>query len=191
MAFIDNLFYMRAIEMAIDPNKQKVIDALNKARAMELQAIHQYMIQHYLLAEWDFGQLCAYIKLIAIDEMRHAEDFAEHIDKLGGEPVCDNAGPIVQNQPVDKIFAYNTTLETDTIATYNKLAEICHEAGDLGAVGLFGDIIKQESVHLEYYESTQKHIKELGDAFLAKYAATSKHTGPIKSFVKLMEKEKF
>ena len=28
-------------------SKQKVIEVLNKARAMELQAIHQYMNQHY------------------------------------------------------------------------------------------------------------------------------------------------
>ena len=51
---------------------QKVIDALNKARSMELQAIHQYMMQHYTLSDLDYGKLAANVKLISIDEMEHA-----------------------------------------------------------------------------------------------------------------------
>ncbi len=49
--------------------KQNVIEALNKARAMELQAIHQYMNQHYNLDDKDYGELAANMKLIAIDEI--------------------------------------------------------------------------------------------------------------------------
>jgi len=64
--------------------KKKVIDVLNKARAMELYAIHQYMNQHYNLDDMDYGDLAAKVKLIAIDEMRHAEMFAERIKELGG-----------------------------------------------------------------------------------------------------------
>ena len=57
--------------------RQKIIEVLNKARSMELQAIHQYMNQHYNLDDMDYGELAANVKLIAIDEMRHAEMFAE------------------------------------------------------------------------------------------------------------------
>ncbi|HOK97146.1 MAG TPA: ferritin-like domain-containing protein, partial [Anaerohalosphaeraceae bacterium] len=59
--------------------RQKVIEVLNKARAMELHAIHQYMNQHYNLDDMDYGELAANLKLIAIDEMRHAEMLAERI----------------------------------------------------------------------------------------------------------------
>ena len=38
-----------------EERRQKVIDVLNKARAMELQAIHQYMNQHYNLDDLDYG----------------------------------------------------------------------------------------------------------------------------------------
>ena len=75
--------------MAQNPRKErkeKVIDALNKARSMELQAIHQYMNQHYNLDDMDYGEMAAKVKLIAIDEMRHAEAFAERIKELGGKP---------------------------------------------------------------------------------------------------------
>lgn len=174
-----------------DANVKTVLDALNKARSMELQAIHQYMIQHYIVSDMDYGQLAAYIKLISIDEMRHAQSFAERIEALGGKPTCELAGAIVQPQPIDQIFTFDIGLESNTISTYDELAEVCHKAGDSLSAGLFGSIIKIEDVHLQYYKETAQHINELGKAFLAKYAATSKHTGPVKSFYKVMEKEEF
>lgn len=177
--------------MSVDANTQKVIDALNKARSMELQAIHQYMVQHYLLDGMDYGQLCAYVKLIAVDEMRHAEKFAERVNDLGGEPTCEKAGKIVQAQTAQEIFPFDIGMESNTVSTYDELAEICAKAGDAASAALFQEIIKDEDVHLAYYKETANHIKTLGDAFLAKYAATSKHAGPIKSFVKLMAKEEF
>ena len=75
-----------------EERRQKVIDVLNEARAMELQAIYQYMNQHYNLDDMDYGELAAKIKLIAIDEMRHAEMFAERVKELGGEPVTGHEG---------------------------------------------------------------------------------------------------
>ena len=80
--------------------KDKVIDVLNKARAMELQAIHQYMNQHYNIDNMDYGDLAAKIKLIAIDEMRHAEMFAERIEDLGGQPTTALAAQVTKGQQV-------------------------------------------------------------------------------------------
>ena len=60
----------------------KVIEVLNKARSMELYAVHQYMNQHYNLDDLDYGEFASKIKLIAIDEMRHAEQFAERIKEF-------------------------------------------------------------------------------------------------------------
>jgi bacterioferritin len=71
--------------------RNKVIEVLNKARAMELHAIVQYMNQHYNLDDMDYGELAGKIKLVAIDEMRHAEMFAERIKELGGEPTTEPA----------------------------------------------------------------------------------------------------
>jgi bacterioferritin len=49
-----------------EQRKKKVIEVLNKARAMELQAITQYMNQHYNLDDMDYGDMAAKIKLIGI-----------------------------------------------------------------------------------------------------------------------------
>ena len=71
-------------EISREERKNNVIGTLNEARSMELHAISQYMNQHYGLDNMDYGELAKNVKLIAIDEMRHAEMFAERIKELGG-----------------------------------------------------------------------------------------------------------
>ena len=87
-----------------EERKAAVVAALNKARSMELHAIHQYMNQHYNLDDKDYGELAMNMKLIAIDEMRHCEMFAERIKELGGEPTSELAAKVVKGQDVKTIF---------------------------------------------------------------------------------------
>ncbi|MFW6240083.1 MAG: bacterioferritin [Thermodesulfobacteriota bacterium] len=164
-----------------EERRKKVIEVLNKGRAMELEAIGQYMNQHYNLDDMDFGELAAKIKLIAIDEMRHAEQFAERIKELGGEPVSNHDGKVVKGQEVDKIFAYDSGLEDNTIDVYNEFALVCRENGDSTSMKIFENIIDEEQVHLSYFENIQSHIEKLGDTYLAKIAGTSSATGLGKS----------
>ena len=156
---------------------QKVIEVLNKARAMELQAIHQYMNQHYNLDDLDYGELAAKLKLIAIDEMRHAEAFAERIKELGGEPVTGHDGAVKKGQAVEGIFPFDAHLEDDTIDVYNQFLLICRENGDSVSMKIFEEIIDEEQMHYNYFDSVDNHIKKLGDTYLAKIAGTPSSTG--------------
>jgi bacterioferritin len=160
-----------------ETRRKKVIEVLNKARAMELEAIYQYMNQHYNLDDKDYGELAAKIKLIAIDEMRHAEMFAERIKELGGEPVTEHGGKIVKGQPADKIFSYDTVLEDDTIDAYNQFLLVCRDNGDSGSVKIFEQIIDEEQIHFNYFDAVNNHIAELGQTYLAKIAGTPSSTG--------------
>ena len=157
--------------------KENVIEVLNKARAMELIAISQYMNQHYNLDDMDYGELAAKLKLIAIDEMRHAENFAERIKELGGEPVTGHEGKIVKGQTVEKVFPFDSELEDDTIDAYNQFALVCRENGDSVSMKLFETIIDEEQIHFNYFDNVTDHIQKLGDTYLAKLAGTSSATG--------------
>jgi len=160
--------------------KKNVIDVLNKARAMELQAIYQYMNQHYNLDNMDYGELAKNIKLIAIDEMRHAEAFAERIKELGGEPVAEPSGGVEKAQKVEAIFPFDVKAEDDAIDAYNKFLKISSENGDSITAKLFEDIINEEQVHLNYFDNVREHIENLGSAYLARIAGTSSSTGGTK-----------
>lgn len=163
--------------MSREERKQKVIDVLNKARAMELQAITQYMNQHYNIDDMDYGELAGKIKLIAIDEMRHAEAFAERIKELGGEPVTGYEGAIQKGQPVEKVFSFDAELEDDTIDTYNQFLLVCRDNGDSVSMKLFETIIDEEQIHYNYFDNIHGHIEKLGAAYLANIAGTPSATG--------------
>ena len=167
-----------------ESRKANVIEVLNKARAMELFAIHQYMNQHYNLDDMDYGELAANMKLIAIDEMRHAANFAERIKELGGEPTTQKDGKIVTGQEVTAIYEADANQEEVTIEAYSGFLAICKDAGDIVSARLFERIIDEEQAHLTYYDNIDGHIKKLGDTYLAKIAGTPSTTGPAsKGFV--------
>jgi bacterioferritin len=157
--------------------KAKVIEVLNKARAMELQAISQYMNQHYGLDDMDYGELAANMKLIAIDEMRHAESFAERIKELGGEPTVEPAAKAVKGQEVEKIFPFDANLEDHTIDVYNQFAAVCRENGDSVSQKIFETIIEEEQSHFNYFDNVDQHIKKMGNTYLARIAGTPSSTG--------------
>jgi bacterioferritin len=167
-----------------DTSRQKVLEVLNKARAMELQAIHQYMNQHYTLDDMDYGELAANVKLIAIDEMRHAEMFAERIKELSGEPTTEKAAKVEREQAVEAIFPFDSGLEDDTIVTYNQFLLVCRENGDSVSQKLFETIIDEEQVHFNYFDNVGDHIKKLGASYLARIAGTPADTGgPARGFI--------
>jgi len=164
-----------------EERRKKVIEVLNKTRAMELQAIGQYMNQHYNLDDMDYGELAAKMKLIAIDEMRHAETFAERIKELGGEPVTGHDGTITKGQAVEQIFPFDAELEDDTVDVYNQFLLVCRENGDSISMKIFEDIIDEEQIHYNYFDNVDNHIKTLDGTYLAKIAGTPSSTGLGKS----------
>ena len=160
-----------------EQRRKNVIEALNKARAMEIQAIHQYMNQHYNLDDKDYGEMAASMKLIAIDEMRHAEMFAERVKELGGEPTTELAGPVEKGQDIRVIFSFDAGLEDDTIDIYNQFRILCGENGDSISQKIFEDIIVDEQTHYNYFDNVNGHIEDLGDAYLSRIAGTPSSTG--------------
>lgn len=162
---------------AKEQRKAKVIEVLNKARAMELTAIIQYMNQHYNLDNMDYGDMAAKVKLIAIDEMRHAEMFAERIKELVGDPTVEPAMKSVKGQDVQQVFTFDAKLENDTIDAYNQFLLVCRENGDSGSVKLFEAIIDEEQIHFNYFDNVREHIEKLGETYLAQIAGTPSATG--------------
>lgn len=160
-----------------EERRQKVIQVLNRARSMELQAIHQYMNQHYSLDDMDYGELAAKMKLIAIDEMRHAEAFAERVKELGGEPSTELAGEIEKGQDIKTIYSFDTEEEDNAIDAYNQFLLVCRDNGDSISVKLFEEIINDEQEHLNYFDAISSHIEKLGESYLSRIAGTSSSTG--------------
>ncbi|MBL7224478.1 MAG: bacterioferritin [Candidatus Brocadiae bacterium] len=158
-------------------NKEKVIDLLNEARASELTAILQYMSQHYELEDADFGKLAAPLKAIAIQEMQHAEMFAERILFLGGTPTSIPDGKTVKGEEIVDLLATDMGLESGAIEMYNHHATACAELGDLVSKDLFETILAQEEDHWSQFDNVHGHIEKLGAVYLATLAGGDAEAG--------------
>ncbi|HEY3320017.1 MAG TPA: ferritin-like domain-containing protein [Planctomycetota bacterium] len=164
--------------------KNAVVEVLNKARSSELAAILQYMSQHYELADRDYGQIAAQFKLIAIDEMRHAEMLAERVLLIGGVPTSRPDMEIKKKQSLAEIVAQAVAAEETALRDYNEFLHVCQKNNDYASGKIFELLITEEQLHLEYFQDIQDHIKELGNAYLATQVGGPAEAGaPPKGFV--------
>jgi bacterioferritin len=146
---------------------QKVIELLNEARARELTAISQYMIQHYELEDADFGKLAAKMKEIAIQEMKHAEALAERILFLKGEPTAKPDAAAKKGQEIADMLKTDIALESQAIKMYNEAAVTCANEKDQISKQLFEKLLGEEEEHLNVFEIFKEHIDKMGAAYLA------------------------
>ena len=160
-----------------EERKKKIIDALNAARSMELHAIHQYMVQHYDLDNMDYGDMAMKVKLIAIDEMRHAEMLADRLEDLDGQPTSDLSAKVEKGQAVEAIFPFDRELEDGAITSYNQFIQVCRENGDNTSAKLMEAINDEEQIHYTYFDNVNDHIAKLGQVYLAQIAGTPSSTG--------------
>jgi bacterioferritin len=139
---------------------------LNAARSRELTAISQYMIQHYELEDSDFGKLAKKMKEVAIQEMKHAEAFAERILFLKGTPTSKPDGEAKKGQTIEAMLATDTGLESQAIKMYNEAAEVCAQEKDQISKQLFEKILGDEEDHLNFFDNTKDHVDKLGGTYL-------------------------
>jgi bacterioferritin len=121
--------------------------------------------------------MAAKLKLIAIDEMRHAEMFADRVEELGGQPTTEAAAKSIKGQKVEDVFSFDANLEDNTMATYNDFLTVCRENGDSSSLKLFEQIIEEEQIHFNYFDNVSEHIKNLDGTYLARIAGTPSTTG--------------
>lgn len=152
-------------------NCLKSIDVLNLARAMELQAISQYMGQHYTLDDKNFPSLAVAMKTVALQEMHHAEMLGLRIRELGGVPVTALAGVPDTAAEMDYIYQADVTLETDTVDLYGTYIQELEGAGDYPSAQLLKKIIVEEEAHQQYFIDVLGHVNSLGANFLAVQAS--------------------
>ena len=147
-----------------------VTTVLNKAHAMELQAITQYTNQYINLYRADFVSLADKIKSIAIEEMEHYNQIGTRIKELGGEPNVTMAKVPETNQDIKNIFKFDMTLENDTMRAYNAIQITCRENDDIVSATLMEEITTDEQKHAMIFTKINEHIATYGDSYLSNIA---------------------
>ena len=153
--------------MAVKAGKA-VVAALNEVLTAELTAVNQYFLHGKMLKNWGYAKLAAKLRAESIDEMKHADVLIDRILYLDGVPNVQKLGRIRIGETIPEMYASDLALEEDAIPRLNRAIALCTEEGDHGTRQLLDAILASEEEHLDWIETQQRLIAQLGlQAYLA------------------------
>lgn len=141
---------------------ERIIEKLNALLADELTAINQYIVHSEMCADWGYERLHEAIEKRAIDEMKHAEQLIGRILFLEGQPIVSNLNPMHIGADVPKQLANDWAAEEAAIRDYNEGIRLAVELRDNGTRELLGAILKDEEGHIDWIETQQGQIEQIG-----------------------------
>jgi bacterioferritin len=140
----------------------KVIDYLNRGLRAELTATNQYWLHYRIFDNWGYLELAKKWRAESIEEMRHADDFVKRILFLEGFPNMQTLDPLKIGESVEEIIKADLATEMEARAMYIEAAAYCLSINDRISERLFLDIVKSEEGHIDFLETQQELIKQLG-----------------------------
>jgi bacterioferritin len=141
---------------------ERILECLNDLLADELTAINQYMVHSEMCEDWGYDRLHEAVEGRAIDEMKHAEKLIGRIIFLEGRPIVSSLKAIHIGPEVEKQISNDWYAESDAIKAYNTGIALAVEVGDNGTKGLLESILKDEEDHIDWLETQQDQIAQIG-----------------------------
>ncbi len=134
---------------------QRLLDILNKSIARELQVSIQYMWHHVMAVGMESPAVKDLFKQISIQEMKHAESFAERLDLLGGVPTTQPS-PILTGGDLKKMIQDDVKAEQEAVDMYREAIRLAIEANDPVTRLMYEEILESEEDHLKTFSDLLK-----------------------------------
>jgi bacterioferritin len=151
---------------------ERVIDYLNRSLRSELTAVNQYWLHYRILDNWGYKELAKKWRAESIEEMEHADTLVLRIIFLEGFPNMQVLDPLRIGQTIEEIIACDLASELAARALYTEAAAYCHQVQDFVSKELFDDLLKDEEHHIDFLETQQELIRQIGVQLYAQ-----KHVG--------------
>ena len=139
-----------------------VIEMLNELLTAELTVINQYFIHSKMCDNWGFERLAAKVREESIDEMRDAEKLIDRILYLDGVPNLQRLNHVGVGETVPEQFELDLDQERAAVERYNRGIALAVEKGDNGTREILEGILRGEEDHLDWLESQQELIRQVG-----------------------------
>ena len=140
----------------------RVVELLNEALKAELTAINQYWLHYRLLDNWGVKKLAGFERHESIDEMKHADRFAERILFLDGLPNFQALGRLRIGENVEEILKADLEAEHEAVQMYRDGAAYCESVKDFVSRDLFTDVLATEEHHVDMLEQQFEMIARMG-----------------------------
>jgi bacterioferritin len=125
---------------------KQLLDLLNEAIAREIQVSIQYMWQHVMVRGINAESVGNVFKVIAITEMKHAEEIAERLDYLGGVPTTKPT-LIDVGKSLKEMLQIDRKVEEGAIKLYKEIVALAAKEADIVTKRLFQKILADEEGH--------------------------------------------
>jgi bacterioferritin len=139
-----------------------VIKVLNEVLRKELTGINQYFIHSKMLKNWGYSVLAEHAWDESIDEMKHADRLIERILFLEGVPNITAYDKILVGASVKQQFENDLGLEQAALTVLRPGVKTCLDAHDDASRELLEHIVVDEEHHIDWIETQQHQIKEIG-----------------------------
>jgi len=151
------------------PANSETIANLQRALAMELGAVHQYLLHAHTLDDWGLDKLAAKMREEMQEELGHAGKFIDRIVFLGGEPMLEAAKSPRKAASLKAMFEADLADEKDAVAFYTQAADAAG-GRDIGSRKLFEDTVIDEEGHMDWLQRQLDLLERMGEpAFVAKH----------------------
>ena len=140
----------------------RVIELLNEGLKAELTAVNQYWLHYRLLDNMGVKKLAQFERHESIDEMKHADKFAERILFLDGLPNFQSLGSLRIGESVEEILKADLAAELEAIALYRNAVAECEALKDYVSRDLFAEVLKAEEGHIDELETQLDMIRAMG-----------------------------
>ena len=148
----------------------KVIEILNETLYGELTAINQYFLHARMCKDWGYNRIADKMYKESIEEMKHAQDLTDRILFLEGIPNYQKLGKLRIGENVPEMLANDLALEHEAIDRLRKGIKHCFDVGDYTSKDLLEKILEDEEEHVDWIETQQSVIKEIGkENYLAEH----------------------
>ena len=119
---------------------------MNKSIARELQVSIQYMWHHVMATGIGSAAVGDIFKKIAIEEMKHAEKFAERLNYLGGVPTT-KPDPITVGGDLTKMLKDDLAAEETAIELYKAYIKLASDLNDTTTRLIYEETLEAEEEH--------------------------------------------
>ena len=153
--------------------KEGVIDLLNTTLTIELTAINQYFLNAKMCANWGFLRLDQKFRSLSLDEMKDTEALLDRILYLEGMPNMQRLNQVSVGENVVEILNAGLKVEQEAVANLVVAIEHCGRVGDFATRSMFEEMIVDEEVHVDWFETQLETIRLIG---LDNYLTQQLHT---------------
>ncbi len=140
----------------------KVLQYLNRALTNELTAINQYFLHARMLDNWGLGRLAEHERKESVDEMKHADALIQRILFLEGLPNLQDLDKLLIGESVPEVISGDLKLEQRAVPLLREAIAYCESVSDYVSRELFEDILESEEQHIDWLETQQRLINEVG-----------------------------